>query len=470
MKHKRKRTVSRLHGRRTKKSTPSSLKLSLRRNPKKVLAKRRIRRARPVHKRILLHPVSVLVLLCAGVFIVGWTIRTFADSGSLTVSATVEAPAPSNPATITSPVDQTHFTATPVTVSGACASNSYVELYRNGNFSGVANCGAGVTTYQISTDLSLGANDLYARIFSVTGNEGPQSAHITVFYDQPAPPPVIPSPVPAALQITSQDGKTYHAGSVATVSPYPTITGVAPPNSKVIVTFNSNVLTCITYADANGFWSCSLDQPLPDGLHTVSVRAITPSGQVLYFPTYHIRVSSSLKPLHAIGGSSQPFLIKSDYKYKVYDYGQNTSLNLSLSGGKSPYAVTVSWGDGSQSTVLRKDQSTFDVNHVYKPLGRNLTNYAIKVQAVDDNGLKAFMQTAAVVRGSQFGALSGRCATTAGTADKFCNNTASSLLSKAKQWIWIVWPTYAIVLLMVFSFWLGERQELQAVLHKRPRR
>ena len=456
MKHKRKRIVS-----------------PLRRNPRKALAKRRIRRARPVHKRVLLHPASILVLLCAGVLIAGWTIRSFADS--LTVSAVVEAPAPTSPATITSPSDQTHFTAVPVTISGSCVSNSYVQLYRNGSFSGVANCGAGVTSYQISTDLSLGSNDLYTRIFSITDNEGPQSSQITVFYDQPAPPPVIPSTVPAALQVTSQDDKAYHAGTVATVSPYPTITGVAPPNSKVIITFHSNVITCITYADSNGFWSCSLDQPLEDGPHTVSIRAVTPSGEVLYFPTYNIRVSSSVKPVHAISGSVQPFLIKSDYKYQVYAYGQSVSLNLGLSGGVSPYAVNVSWGDGGQSTVLRKDRSGFTTDHTYKPLGSGLKNYTIKIQAVDDNGTKAFLQTTAVVQGGQLGALANQCITrvptvtySAEAADKLCG-PGPSLLARTKQWVWVVWPTYAVVLLMVFSFWLGERQELSVVLNRTPK-
>jgi len=456
-----------------KTSAKSILKKSLRRNPRKAAAKRKIRRARPVHKRILLHPVSILIVLCAGVFIVGWTIRTVADS--YTVTATVEAPAPTDPATITYPVDQSHFTTTPVTVSGICSPNTYVELYRNGNFSGVTNCGAGVTNYQIATDLSPGSNDLYARIFSVTDNEGPPSAHITVFYDLPPPQPPTPSPTPGSLQVTSQDGNVYQSGSIATLSPYPTISGVAPPNSKVTVTFHSNPVTCITYADANGFWSCTLDQPLADGMHTVGISAVTPSGTTLYFADYRMRVLSSLKPLHPINSSTQPFLIKSDYQYQVYAYGQNASLNLSLSGGSSPYAVSVYWGDGSQSTVLRKDQSAFTVTHVYKPLGSQLVNFTIKIQAVDNNGVKAFLQMTAVVQGNQFGALSGQCVSSASGASSYstqaattlCGNAAPSLLSRLKQWVWIVWPTYAVVVLMIFSFWLGERQELLTLLNRK---
>jgi len=473
MKHKNKRIVSRSRVRRVKKATAKlTLTKSLRPNPRKALVKRKIRRARPFHKRILLHPVSVLILLCAGVFIVGWTIRSVADS--YTVTATVPASAPTAPATITSPVDQAHFTATPVSLSGVCSPNSYIELYRNGGFSGVVTCGAGVTSYQIDTDLSLGSNDLYTRTFSVTNNEGPQSAHITVFYDLP-PPPVVPSPTPGSLVVTAQDNKPYHPGSVALVSPYPTISGVAPPNSKVTVIFHSNVLTCITYADSSGAWSCMLDQPLGDGMHMVSISAVTPSGTVLNFPNYNIRVSSSLKPLHPIGGSSQPFLIKSDYQYQVYASGQNASLTLSLSGGTSPYAISVSWGDGSQSTVARKDQSEFVVSHAYKPLGSQLKDYAIKIQAVDNNGAKAFLQLTAVVRDVQLGALPSQCVASAPATSSYstqasstsCGNTVSSLLSRAKDWIWVVWPTYAVVVLMVFSFWLGERQELFIILHKK---
>lgn len=464
MKHKSKRTVSnsRLWG------------ASSRPNSKKTLAKQKVRQARPVHKRILLHPASVLVLLCAGVFIAGWTIRSAADS--YTVTASVLAPLPGGPATIISPVDQTHYTTTPINVAGSCPSNTYVNLYRNGNFSGAASCGAGVTSYQINTDLSLGANDLYTRVFNITDNEGPQSAHITVFYDQPSLPPVIPSSPPGTLQVTFQDNKIYRSGNVAVISPYPTISGVAPPNSKVILTFHSNITTCITYAGNNGAWSCTLDQPLADGTHTVNVSAITPSGAVLYFPSYHIRVSSSVKPLHAINAGIQPFLIKSDYHYQVYAYGQTGSLDLSLSGGEGPYAVSISWGDGSQSTILRKDQSAFAPTHAYKALGSQLKNYTIKIQAVDNNGARAFLQTTAVVRGSQLSTLLSQCTVSAPAAgsssrpvtNALCdNNTALSLLSRTKHWVWLVWPTYAVVVLMLFSFWLGERQEVLVLLNKK---
>jgi len=144
-----------------------------------------LRRNRPIHKRFLLHPGTVFFLLLTGVMIVGWTYTGFADSYD--VRGRVPAPIPGSPAEITSPVNQTHFTTTPQTVTGVCPTNSYVKLYRNGNFSGVTTCGSTDTTYSVATDLSPGSNELYTRVFNITDDEGPESSHITVWYDPPAP-------------------------------------------------------------------------------------------------------------------------------------------------------------------------------------------------------------------------------------------------------------------------------------------
>jgi hypothetical protein len=76
------------------------LQQSLRRNPKKAFAKRKVRQARPG--------------------------RSVADS--YTITATVPVPLPTSTAPITDPFDQTHFTTTSVTISGSCPSNTYVEL------------------------------------------------------------------------------------------------------------------------------------------------------------------------------------------------------------------------------------------------------------------------------------------------------------------------------------------------------
>jgi len=379
----------------------------------------------------------VLLLLCIGVLLVGLTFNAYGDSYDVT--ATILAPLPGAPATITSPSDQTHFTATPITVTGTCPQNTYVKLNRNNVFSGSAVCGVGQTTYQIQTDLSLGSNVLVPQVYNVTDQAGPASSPITVWYDNPPQPTApVPASPPEVLQVTSQDDVSFQPGVITPVSPYVTERGVAPPYSHIVVTFHSAPLTCETDADGNGNWSCTLDQALPSGVHTAYVVATTPQGQVLNFPAFHIYVSSSVAPLQQINPAATPFLIISDYKYHPRVSGQAFSLDFSLSGGVSPYAVTVLWGDGKESTIVRNDAGKFSAGHTYLS-NKSQQTYRVKIEAVDNKGASAFLEISELVRGSGGIPIIGDI-----------SNTGL---------IWLAWPTYLVVLLMVLCFWLGERQE-----------
>ncbi|MEK7152975.1 MAG: hypothetical protein AAB834_03445, partial [Patescibacteria group bacterium] len=127
------------------------------------------------------------------------TLRSYAES--YVVTATVPADQLTEPAIITYPSDQQHLSTAIVDVRGTCPAQSYVKLFRNGNFSGVAQCVN--NTFTIRTSLDVGANQLQARVFNLTDSEGPLSSPITVYYDVSAPatpshpkepPPARPSP------------------------------------------------------------------------------------------------------------------------------------------------------------------------------------------------------------------------------------------------------------------------------------
>ena len=110
-------------------------KSATRKRPAKAAAGRKeVHRSRPLHKRILLHPFSVMVLLCAGVLILGSTFHGAADSYSVT--AEVHAAPPTSSALITSLVDQQHLSGRPIAVDGTCPPSTYVKLYRSASFSG----------------------------------------------------------------------------------------------------------------------------------------------------------------------------------------------------------------------------------------------------------------------------------------------------------------------------------------------
>lgn len=129
------------------------------------------------------YPALGMILLLVGVFLAGWNLFVNADPADVTVHASVQGTAPSTAATIDAPTDGKVFSEQPITVSGTCPNQSYENLYRNGVFSGVANCTNG--TYSIQTSLFSGVNELKVRDFSTTDEGGPWSNAVSVTYQIP---------------------------------------------------------------------------------------------------------------------------------------------------------------------------------------------------------------------------------------------------------------------------------------------
>jgi hypothetical protein len=238
-------------------------------------AKVAVIRKRPKHKKIMLHPGSIFLMLLIGVILVSSTLYSSADS--YTVNAVVPAPAITTPATITSPSDGQVFTTSPITVSGACVDNSYVDLIRDGYYSGTAICNN--EAYSIETDLSPGSNALVAQIYNVTNQAGPPSNTITVTYN----PPTNPSNPPTTT------GSSSSAGSSTTP-----VANSAKPSDKNLYN-NSGLGTFIldpagstykykTFTNQLGFtWDLNLTGGTPP--YVVNVNWGDGSTSVFYFKT-----------------------------------------------------------------------------------------------------------------------------------------------------------------------------------------
>jgi hypothetical protein len=120
--------------------------------------------------------------------------------------------------------------------------------------------------------------------------------------------------------------------------------------------------------------------------------------------------------------------------------GQTLTWPITLSGGASPYAISVDWGDGKAQTLLtRSDPGNFDITHVYDSAGV----YNIVIKATDGNGTTAYLQLVGVGTGQ----VSGKNGT---------NNTNTST-SKTR----ILWePLLVLIPMILIAFWLGKRHEL----------
>lgn len=136
-------------------------------------------------------PLMLFILLCVGVYLVNVSFR--AQAQDINITASIQGPPVTTPSTITTPADNTHFSAVPIVVAGDCSANTaYVEIFRNNVMSGSAICD-GSNKFEIAIDLFKDRNDLTAHSFNINDNEGPVSAVLTVYYDTPEPPASQPS-------------------------------------------------------------------------------------------------------------------------------------------------------------------------------------------------------------------------------------------------------------------------------------
>lgn len=306
-----------------------------------------IKAKRPVHKKFLLHPASVMVILLVGVLLAGWTYQS--SAAEYTVTAKIPADPLTEPAVITAPVNGSRHSSQPITVAGTCPYKSYIKLYRNDVFAGTALCQP-VGKFSLQVGLLIGENRLQAHVFNVTDEEGPLGSMVTVFYAPPIAPkspvkPVPPIPVPA------------------------------------------------------------------------------------------------------------PFIISSDYRYRAYLPKEGIEWQLIISGGESPYAVNIKWGDGNESNYVQKDPGALTIEHSYLQTG----TYRIEISGSDLAGTTSFLQLNAIV-------VPDPSALVAAPTEPSAPTSQSNLL-------WLMWPAYAILLLMVVSFWLGEWQEyVKLTKHQKHRR
>ena len=153
-----------------------------------------------------------------------------------------------------------------------------------------------------------------------------------------------------------------------------------------------------------------------------------------------------------------PFVISSEFLFKGYHVGQSIIWQFSLTGGSAPYAVHIDWGDGTGDTLSRTSAGEFGVSHIYVKATTRQNSYVVKAEASDGAGNKAFVQLLAIVNPDA------AAATAPGSGGGNLGNTSS-----ISNFLKVVWPTYGVSLLLLSSFWLGERREFQLLhpVHKR---
>jgi hypothetical protein len=102
-------------------------------------------------------------------------------SSSVGLQGIISESAPSQAATIATPVNGTTVSTMPVTVTGLCPKGLLVKIFSNNVFIGSAVCSSG--SYSIQVDLFGGQNALVAIDYDALDQAGPDSNTVTVTYN-----------------------------------------------------------------------------------------------------------------------------------------------------------------------------------------------------------------------------------------------------------------------------------------------
>jgi hypothetical protein len=305
---------------------------------------------------------------------------------------------------------------------------------------------------------------------TVTANQGSYTVNASV----PGPPPSIPATIDSPA-----DGSQFTSAPI-------TVNGTCPLNTYVGLTrnsFSSGVALC----DATGHYQIVTDlfkglnqlvaydysftdaQGPASNLITVDYTPPTPPVNLGSGGSSGNGGGSTSKTLYnpsspASASLPEPLLLKSNFTFLGYYIGQPASWQINIEGGTAPYAIDAEWGDGQQHLYSQPAAGTISLQHIYAHGGGYHGSYVVKITATDAAGNQTYLQLLAIISPQPKSVTtSGGGSTGGGGINLFGGTNFSHLIGYA-------WSGYGIVLLMLLSFWLGERRELRYVLLAKPKR
>ena len=224
-------------------------------------------------------------------------------------------------------------------------------------------------------------------------------------------------------------GQTFQVNPV-------TIEGTCPIKTLIKV-FKNGILAGSTLCQASGRFTIPIDLLIgKNDLTAVAYNADELAGPDSPPVTVTLNV-----PAGGIGFSTE-LIIQSTSYYRGAQPGEELTWPIELVGGLGPYAVNFDWGDGTSDLISRSAPGPFTLKHIYKKVGGYLGSYPLIIRATDTAGHSAYLQLTSIINASI-----GKAAAGAATAPLTFNRLI------------VIWPIWIVLLLMIISFWLGERRE-----------
>lgn len=292
------------------------------------------------------------------------------------------------------------------------------------------------TSYALLVFLMLGVGVLLASVTAAARSAGtdcgvPSTASCSGTYKVTA---VVPGPRPSkpAIITSPTSGQTFATNPV-------TVTGTCPEKSLVKI-FTNGVMVGSILCGQNGRFTIPVDLVIgANSLTALPYNALDEEGPSS--PAVNVTLT---QPPGGPGFSTE-LILQSENYYRGTQPGVKITWPITIVGGQAPYAVSVDWGDGTSDLITRLAPGSFTVEHTYQKQGTGyLGSYPLIIRSTDAAGHTAYLQLTTIVNSAGAGAT----ATGSGKNDQ-------SFFTR----YWFIWPFWIVLLLMIISFWLGERRE-----------
>lgn len=255
---------------------------------------------------------------------------------------------------------------------------------------------------------------------------GPEAGSIGMTGVVPGKPPT------TAARITSPNNGQHFSSTPITVA------GSCPKNTLVEV-FKNDIFAGSTVCTNTGSFSFDIDLMIGPNILVARVYDALnqPGPDSNSITVYYDALPAQSGPTPFLDFAGVQLLLNTDAVIRGIFPDKEFAIPIDIIGGKPPYAVSIQWGDTTNTVLLRNDNTSFKSAHTYKKAGV----HQISIQAKDSEDRVAFLTIAAIVNGQP-------------DPDILpVSNTekTNKLLT--------LWPLYTAIAAVVISFWLGERRE-----------
>lgn len=258
---------------------------------------------------------------------------------------------------------------------------------------------------------------------------GPDAGSVGLSGRVPGPPPT------AAAVITSpRNGQRFAASPI-------TVTGTCPKDLIVELYKNDIFAGSGVCHDDQTF---KFDIDLLYGANTLVARVYDaldqPGPDSAAVTIYYDALPPQGAPVDSSNSNNIQLLLRSSPVYRGAFPKDTLKIPLEIIGGKAPFAVNVDWGDDKSDLFTRADNSPFEVKHAYVRPG----TYQVTFRASDSQQRVAFLTVIVIINGR---------------AEVASGITKLGPRASDRGGLLLVWPILGAAVLMVISFWLGERRE-----------